>query len=663
FNYDKVDELVLFDFNTIGGTSKLTVIDDGATIQFILDGGSWSGVTEIPGEVEVNPSSTKILLMTKSAFEQTGDKLLLRIFSSINIQIEFLKVSLPNSPIPGSFIVQNNGPIYFNDVFTNFDNEILVETASHVFIGGPIDFNDGNCLIRANGNLTQTETISGNRLGLDVFGLTTLTKNNDINYLSITNDGETLLNSTSSLIIDQVTVNGITIQGVSTSNDDVKLNINGSLNINESITLGNGDLFLNISGNVFQSESIQGAGLGLMVSGTSVLQNSANNFVTLSADNGGETLYLDVDNLVLGTITVDGMTETGIRTSNDDVKLSIGGSLTIYEAIALGFGDLFLDVAGDVTQTASISGAGLELMVSGTSVLQNSANNFVTLSTDNGGETLFRDADNLDIGSITVDGMTVTGISTTSNDVKLSIGGSLTISEAIAISLGDLFLDVAGSVTQTASISGAGLGLMVSGTSVLQNGSNNFVTLAADNGGETLFRDADNIDIGTITVDGMTVTGISTTSDDASILTGGNLIIDNVIQLSFGDLLLESSGDVIQNAQISGRGLALRVNGVASLTNVLNDFEILALDNVGTTKYTDSSNLLLFNVNVSGQTILGITQNSPTLTLTSFGKLSMFTPIVINALNAQVNINVFAGLDIFIIQSFDNGDVIMVNQL
>ena len=56
-------------------------------------------------------------------------------------------------------------------------------------------------------------------------------------------------------------------------------------------------------------------------------------------------------------------------TNNDDVKLIVGGTATehlmITEAIKLGSGNLFLDVAGNVTQTTTgtITAAGLALMV------------------------------------------------------------------------------------------------------------------------------------------------------------------------------------------------------------------------------------------------------------------------------------------------------------
>ena len=62
-------------------------------------------------------------------------------------------------------------------------------------------------------------------------------------------------------------------------------------------------------------------------------------------------------------------------TNNDDVKLIVGDTATehlmITEAIKLGSGNLFLDVAGNVTQTTTgtITAAGLALMVDGNTML------------------------------------------------------------------------------------------------------------------------------------------------------------------------------------------------------------------------------------------------------------------------------------------------------
>ena len=117
-----------------------------------------------------------------------------------------------------------------------------------------------------------------------------------------------------------------------------------------------------------------------MVDGNTRLQ-LGNDVNTLAANTGGTVLFNDVDGLTIGTVTVldgtaDQMQLAGITTSNDDVKLIVGDTagenLSIEQAIGLGTGDLFLDVAGNVNQAAlgTITAAGLGLMVDGNTRLQ-----------------------------------------------------------------------------------------------------------------------------------------------------------------------------------------------------------------------------------------------------------------------------------------------------
>ena len=101
----------------------------------------------------------------------------------------------------------------------------------------------------------------------------------------------------------------------------------------------------------------------------------------------------------------------------------------------------------------------------------------------------------------------ISGITTSDNDVKLIVGDAagenLSIEQAIVLGSGDLFLRVAGNITQTApgTITAVGLALMVDGTTRLELG-NDVDTLAADNQDTILFNDIDDLTVGTVTVAG-----------------------------------------------------------------------------------------------------------------------------------------------------------------
>ncbi|MCP4853815.1 MAG: hypothetical protein GY903_04915, partial [Fuerstiella sp.] len=107
----------------------------------------------------------------------------------------------------------------------------------------------------------------------------------------------------------------------------------------------------------------------------------------LAADAGSDDTHNVTLNAAVTTVGGNGATNgTGM-----DVKVTADNDLSV-NAVSLGSGNLFLDVTGNVTQTATITAAGLALMVDGTTTL-NSANDVDTLAANNGGETLFTDAD------------------------------------------------------------------------------------------------------------------------------------------------------------------------------------------------------------------------------------------------------------------------------
>ena len=95
---------------------------------------------------------------------------------------------------------------------------------------------------------------------------------------------------------------------------------------------------------------------------------------------------------------------TGITTSDDDVKLTAAGNLTLEAAVSLGEGDLFLDVEGDVSQitAGTIDAAGLGLRVDGETLL-NEANDIDVLAANNNAATQFTDINDLRVDSVTIE--------------------------------------------------------------------------------------------------------------------------------------------------------------------------------------------------------------------------------------------------------------------
>ncbi len=539
---------------------------------------------------------------------------------------------------------------------TNDDVKLTTTAASsNLSIDDDIVLGTGSLILNVNGNVTQIagDTIVANGLALMVTGTTTLTDtgNNVATLAASTGDTINFVDA-NGLTVGSLTVLGMTTTGITTTNDDVKLATtaaSSNLTIDDDIVLGTGNLLLSVTGNVSQivGDTVVANGLALMVTGTTTLTDAGNNVATLAASNGDTINYADADGLTAGSLTVLGMTVTGVTTTNDEVKLTTGGNLSIDDDIALGTGNLLLNVTGNVTQVAgdTIIANGLALMVTGTTTLTDSGNNVSILAANSGDTINYADADGLTVGSLTALGMTVTGITTSNDDVKLTTGGNLVIDDDIALGTGNLFLNVTGNVSQIAgdTIAANGLALMVTGTTTLTDAGNNVATFAAGNGGTVNYTDADGLTVGSLTVLGMTVTGIAATNDDVKLTTtaaSSNLTIDDDIALGTGHLLLNVTGNVTQVAgdTIVANGLALMVTGTTTLTDIGNDVATLATSTGGTVNYMDVNGLAVGSLSVLGMTVTGITTTNDDVKLTTGGNLMIDDDIALGMGNLLLNV-------------------------
>src|SRR5438105_4406773 len=201
----------------------------------------------------------------------------------------------------------------------------------------------------------------------------------------------------------------MTTSGITTSCVDVKLTVQaGGLRMGDAvvplgsddITLGTGNLTLNVVGAVTQTANnvITAAGLQLLGSGTVTLNESGNNVATLAANYNGTIADRESDVQGNGAETggPPSMNTSSNTTAGGDVKLTVlAGALGLVDAaglmgvedIALGTGNLTLNVVGAVTQTANnvITAAGLQLLGSGTVTLNESGNNVATLAANYNG--------------------------------------------------------------------------------------------------------------------------------------------------------------------------------------------------------------------------------------------------------------------------------------
>jgi CHAT domain-containing protein len=208
-----------------------------------------------------------------------------------------------------------------------------------------------------------------------------------------------------------------------------------------------------------------------------------------------------------GSLTTTGFTLTGNKTitllANQDITTgnisnpgqaititSNNGSINLNGAIATN-GNLTLNAANTITQTGAISAKGLELLGTGSYILNNPANDISTLAGNTTGEVSFRDSNGFSIGSVN----STVGMTT----------------------LGNLTLEAGGNISQTEKISANGLELLGSGSYTLNNPANEITTLAGNTTGAINYTNANTLTIGTVG----TTTGISTN--------GGNLTVTSLL--------------------------------------------------------------------------------------------------------------------------------------
>ncbi|MGB0373251.1 MAG: beta strand repeat-containing protein, partial [Opitutales bacterium] len=207
-----------------------------------------------------------------------------------------------------------------------------------------------------------------------------------------------ITDGTAGIIIGSTTGTGAIDVEALTFTDDVLLrSLSGDIDIDGALSVGANNLGIDTGGTVTQSAAITAGGLALTGSGAKTLENASNDADTF-AISGGETSFVDLDDLVVGSVTVNAVTTNGISVGANNVSLSSGGALT---------------------QTQAITATGLLLTGSGAKTLENVSNDVVDIATDGAGAVAFVNVDALDVDNVTVHGTTTTGLNS-DGDITLS---------------------------------------------------------------------------------------------------------------------------------------------------------------------------------------------------------------------------------------------------
>ena len=554
----------------------------------------------------------------------------------------------------GAFIVTNDGDIRATTATLTLDNDfktlaingsnVAVKDVSGLELGA--SELDGNLTLNVAGTLTQSGTVSVDGTSDITAAVVQLADDNDFNELGL------------------ITGNAIVTD------------VNG-LVLNESHLTG--DLTLTTGGALTQTEGVSVVGNTTLLSvGHSIdLSNSSNDFNTLTAittslsvSDSNDVIMdgLSVEDLTLtvaGTLTqvadfvVDNLADITAHSAlltqaNDFNELSInGGAATVNDINSLSLsaseltGDLTVTTGGDLTQSGSlVVGGHADLNVSGHDInLQNATNDFTTVdvAADN---VHLRDTNDLSVAGLSVTDLTLnaggaltqTGafVVTGSGDVRASTttltqdnnfntlavnGGSAEVKDINGLVLdasnlsGNLTLDVAGALSQTAAVNVDGT-TNITASTVLLTESNDFNTLGLTTGSATL------IESNALALETSSITG------DLTLIVGGDLTQNGALTVT-GDATLSATGHSIdlQNAGNDFNSLSVSASDLS-----VNDINDLVIDGLNVDDLAISIAGALTQTNAfTVSNVADITANTVDLTLSND-----FNQITISAASADI---------------------------
>ena len=304
-------------------------------------------------------------------------------------------------------------------------------------------------------------------------------------------------------------------------------------------------------------------------SGNNMTLSSGFNFLTAA----GATFALN------GNIT----TANGSQTYNGPVTLAsnavltntgTGGNISFSGAVTGATRNLTLNTTGTVSQTASITAAGLELLGTGATYNLTDTGNTITTLAGNTGTVNFKDSTGLAIGTVNTAGLATTG------DLTLNATGDITLNALINAGTGNVTLSSGGKIINgmgssrsisagyltAEAVSGIGSGdpIMtgVSNLNAINTTSNN---IQIDNTGVLTVSRLSNGGSGN--VDLKNIGAITTSGVSSNFQSGGTFSITAHSPLTIGSGGVSASGNIALEAAVSG-DLTINGNITSSTGNI-----------------------------------------------------------------------------------------------
>ena len=236
-----------------------------------------------------------------------------------------------------------------------------------------------------------------------------------------------------------ITMHANSVIDTSGAGKDITLtNSSGGIQL-ATLTTGttSGTVSLAAGGAVTQAGSITAPNLSLTSTGAGSfdLADPGNKVSSLSANLSGPLTYVNS-----GSLAVAAAAES--REPAGAISLKLRRAPISAERFDAGTGDLTLTATTSVNQTADITGAGLELLGSGTFMLARSGNSFSTIAANTTGKIDYQNSGGLTVGTVNF-----AGIKSGNGDVLISTTGDLSVANNINAGSGNVLLDAGGTVS------------------------------------------------------------------------------------------------------------------------------------------------------------------------------------------------------------------------
>ena len=467
-------------------------------------------------------------------------------------------------------------------------SDVSVTDVNDLVVDG---LNVDDLTISIGGALTQTNAFTVSNVADLTANTVELTLLNDFDQLSIT--------AASANIVEQDNIDLLAqaITGEFTVNADGDITQSAALSLANTATFNsaNGDVLLDNVANDFAT---------LNLSGNEVSVNDQNSLVLNTVSAEDLTIDIDGDLTQTDTIAVTGQAQLTASTIVLDLLNSFNeigfgaGNTTIVETDGMVLtdsvvtGNLSLTTGGDLTQTGSLTVVGTTTIdATGQTVdLQNASNDFTTVDVvaDN---IHLRDMNDLSVAGLSATDLTLnaggaltqTGafIVTGSGDIRATSatltqdnnfntlavnGGSAEIKDINGLVLdesslsGNLTLDVAGALSQTAAVNVDGT-TSITASTVLLTESNDFNTLGLTTGSATV------IDDNALSLDASSLTG------DLTFIAGGDITQNGAVTVD-GDTTITATGHSIDLQNAGNDFNTLSINADSIEINDLNDLTL-----------------------------------------------------------------------------------------